>query len=257
MAVLATVPVLASCNQLFQLDQTHLRGTGCWDSSQAVRDEDGDGLADGCDNCPAVVNPDQTDDDLDGVGDACDPHLGDARDRLAFFDGFGAPVPDSRWTPGGTVQWSFDGSAAVQSDANAFGELFLSGVMFTDATVEIVFSLAPATPGVYTRIGALVGSSEATPYTPPGVLCTINYNTTSSSLAIYDAPGTATSSVPIPDGQDGRIDVSAEAACTAQRGTSQVATSLSGVTPPAGEIGVHVQTTTARIEAIMVIESGI
>ena len=35
-------------------------------------DGDGDGLADGCDDCPAEANPDQTDSDGDGIGDACD-----------------------------------------------------------------------------------------------------------------------------------------------------------------------------------------
>ncbi|MBK5218688.1 MAG: thrombospondin type 3 repeat-containing protein [Thermoleophilia bacterium] len=34
-------------------------------------DEDGDGVADGLDNCPADSNPDQADSNLDGTGDAC------------------------------------------------------------------------------------------------------------------------------------------------------------------------------------------
>jgi len=35
-------------------------------------DADGDGEADGCDNCPSVANPNQADADGDGVGDVCD-----------------------------------------------------------------------------------------------------------------------------------------------------------------------------------------
>jgi hypothetical protein len=39
---------------------------------EAFADQDGDGVADGVDNCPTTANPDQTDDDFDGVGNACD-----------------------------------------------------------------------------------------------------------------------------------------------------------------------------------------
>ncbi|KAA1428234.1 thrombospondin type 3 repeat-containing protein [Nocardioides antri] len=36
-------------------------------------DNDGDGVVNGVDNCPAVPNPSQADDDNDGPGNACDP----------------------------------------------------------------------------------------------------------------------------------------------------------------------------------------
>ncbi len=49
-------------------------------------DSDGDLYADELDSCPAVANPDQTDEDLDGIGDLCDPCVD--RDE----DGWGDPA---------------------------------------------------------------------------------------------------------------------------------------------------------------------
>ena len=45
---------------------------GLVDEGTAAVDVDGDGIFDGCDLCPLVVDPEQTDSDGDGVGDACD-----------------------------------------------------------------------------------------------------------------------------------------------------------------------------------------
>ncbi|MEW5794820.1 MAG: thrombospondin type 3 repeat-containing protein [Candidatus Zixiibacteriota bacterium] len=45
-------------------------------------DSDGDGLADGCDNCPDLANLDQSDLDYDKVGDLCDPCVFDAQNDI-------------------------------------------------------------------------------------------------------------------------------------------------------------------------------
>lgn len=44
----------------------------CGSCPDQESDGDGDGVPDGQDNCPSIVNPDQTDVDTDGKGDPCD-----------------------------------------------------------------------------------------------------------------------------------------------------------------------------------------
>ncbi|HXH91979.1 MAG TPA: GDSL-type esterase/lipase family protein [Thermoanaerobaculia bacterium] len=66
----------------------------------ATVDQDGDGIPDACDNCPATSNVSQTDTDGDGIGDACDPCPDDPLNRCtaALFGppyGFSATATSS------------------------------------------------------------------------------------------------------------------------------------------------------------------
>ncbi|WP_437669507.1 DNRLRE domain-containing protein [Sorangium sp. So ce131] len=55
----------------------------------AFVDDDGDGLSEGVDNCPAAANASQADVDADGVGDACDNCAIDANPDQGDIDGNG------------------------------------------------------------------------------------------------------------------------------------------------------------------------
>ena len=113
----------------------------CWTSTLANHDEDGDGLDDHCDNCPADYNPDQRDSDHDGVGDACDPHPGLA-DRIARFDSF---VSIAGWQPvdlGFNGVWVQGNDEYDQTAPNAIvAESALDAVIAP--AVEVVFVSPP------------------------------------------------------------------------------------------------------------------
>jgi hypothetical protein len=60
----------SSSGSAYIFDTNDCNANGMLDACEP--DSDGDGLINGCDNCPSAANADQADSDGDGVGDACD-----------------------------------------------------------------------------------------------------------------------------------------------------------------------------------------
>lgn len=129
-------------------------------------DQDGDGIDDATDNCPAHANPDQHDEDGDaigdvcdpcphvagtaadsdgdGVGDACDPQPNIAKQRIRFFDPFTSARPE----------WSLSASASrvgetLRIDAGSSGGSAQLFVPNGEARLHVggtIVSVGSATP---------------------------------------------------------------------------------------------------------------
>jgi hypothetical protein len=91
-----------------------------------THDEDGDGIPDGCDNCPVDKNAGQLDTDGDGVGDACDPHPG-LKDRIAYFNPFFSNDLTGWATQGATISNDQLHLAGSSSGAYAYTPFTTSG----------------------------------------------------------------------------------------------------------------------------------
>jgi hypothetical protein len=247
------------CDRVFQLNRTGPDASTCWDPEHVTHDEDHDGIVDGCDLCPADPDPLQPDEDGDGVGDACDPHLGVARDHLAFFDGF--DTTNQAWISSGTASWQIGNDAATQSVSTLTGYLILKNRTFHNPTLITSFhgqgggtSVTPSFVGAY----AVITDDTMSP--PLGIVGDIEDTDLGSFVQVQRPPSkTAADYVTkaIPAGVRARIEVTAAGECYGRYDDGiNVLAALPIAAPPAdGEIGLRTTQTSATFDAVTVIES--
>ncbi|MFH1724590.1 MAG: LamG-like jellyroll fold domain-containing protein, partial [Elusimicrobiota bacterium] len=99
-------------------------------------DQDGDGVLDEDDNCPATANPDQADSDADGQGDACDACPNDA-DNDADGDGVCGDVDNCPATANADQE---------DTDASGIGDACNEATDTDEDEYEEAFDNCPATP---------------------------------------------------------------------------------------------------------------
>jgi PKD repeat protein len=133
-----------NCPNVKNGSQADSDGDGVGDACESATptDSDGDGVADATDNCPSVANPDQADSNGNGIGDACETPAGNTAPVAALSAPASAVV-------GQAV--SFSGAASSDADGDALSYSFDFGDgTTTPASAQNGASHAYAAAGTYT-----------------------------------------------------------------------------------------------------------
>jgi Ca2+-binding RTX toxin-like protein len=146
-------------------------------ASPAEGDEDGDGVSDGLDNCPANSNPDQADSNLDGIGNACQVADQDEDEIDAASDN--CPTiynPD---------QTDSNGDGVGDDCSNLSPEVETGGataVKATSATIEGTVNPEGSTTSYYFEYGPTTAYGTKIPASPKAVGS--GFNTVAVSQAL-------------------------------------------------------------------------
>lgn len=174
--------------------------------SRCFRDQDGDGVADGEDNCPTIANTDQADSDGDGVGDACDVVIVAPADGAVIGTGdvvvSGTTAPHTQVTvvvggvPVGSVTsdangaWTFtvpglaDGVYQVQALASVAGKSVDDTTLFTVNTESFITITSPVDGSTVSGARPTVSGT-----TLPGAVVTVSVDGAVVGTAVADASG--------------------------------------------------------------------
>ncbi len=143
-------------------------------------DEDNDGIDDGCDNCPTVSNPLQTNSDLDDIGDACEYGDSSVFASVEQFSSFHT----------GAVGWTLDSHGQVLADAlelvyepcgqACYSLAYRDEQVSGDTSLETVFRLHSGLDG---WAGIVMGFDENT---GDFLACELRRNGSSLRLEIWE-----------------------------------------------------------------------
>jgi len=160
-------------------------------------EEDGDGFADACDNCPLDAN-DQTDTDHDGIGDLCDPHPLYAIERMALFEGFNGDLSIGTQLSG---TWQVTGGQLRQVGGTINRALFALTGAWREPTVVVRYrNVIQNGTGVNFYAGVyMVAAGVPENLTPDGNMCRVRYGGGSELFLIRfrDATNVSMSTEPV------------------------------------------------------------
>jgi hypothetical protein len=269
--------VLAGCDRLLGVDPLQVPGDGQRGDSagDAVtpHDEDGDGIDDSIDLCPADFDQTmpQPDRDRDGVGDACDPHPDLPIDHLAYFDPL---LTFDAWeTVAGGWSASGDAVTATPTLGNQLALLDLGvagGRVFASPTIE-VWVQSGNTVATGWDAGVYMPTAASTGALPPGAAC--YYNSVQQAAIFFEKrpvvgegtefPTMLFGNAPLRLALEGDSEMIGGVAggpvlCVGQEtgGIEGIATNPSDTQPIAmGRVGLYVYNGGATITSVTVIES--